>query len=254
MNRRLLSAKWVVTHLVVVALTVSFVLLGMWQLDRLEERRETNRVGSSRFAAEPVAFETLADAEPSTIEFRRVHVTGRVLGASEVLIRSQVHQGIAGYHLVVPVSNEAGSGVLINRGWVPMETEIGEIDHGTDEGGVVTIEGWAHLTQERPALGPADPAEGRLVVMNRIDIGRIQYQVEPEVDLADVYIVETGQAAAAPPFPLDPPDFEDEGPHLAYAVQWFGFAMILGIGYVFLMRRSLRQPGSTDLASSSTTS
>ncbi len=79
--------------------------------------------------------------------------------------------------------------------------------------------------------------------MNRVDIDRIEQQTDPGVDLADVYIVEMGEWGSSPPFPIDPPDFSDEGPHFAYAVQWFGFTAVLAIGYVFLTRRRLKTSG-----------
>jgi surfeit locus 1 family protein len=42
------------------------------------------------------------------------------------------------------------------------------------------------------------------------------------------------------PIPPSPPDFSDEGPHLAYAVQWFSFAVIGLVGYVLLLGRARR--------------
>jgi surfeit locus 1 family protein len=39
------------------------------------------------------------------------------------------------------------------------------------------------------------------------------------------------------PAPVDLPEFDDDGPHLAYAIQWFGFAVVALVGFYFLMRR-----------------
>ncbi len=239
MDRRLLGPKWIVAHLSVGVLAASFITLGLWQLDRLEERRETNRTGSERFSMEPVPFETIEDEDPESIEYRRVTVVGRALSTSEVLVRSQVHLGTAGYHLIVPISHRGDAGVLVNRGWVPLGTEVGTTHHGQDLSMWLKVEGWIHLTQERPAIGPQDPPDGILSVMSRVDIERVQQQTDPSVDIADVYIVEIGEWGSEPPFQVEPPDFADEGPHLVYAVQWFGFTAVLAVGYVFLARRRL---------------
>jgi cytochrome oxidase assembly protein ShyY1 len=40
---------------------------------------------------------------------------------------------------------------------------------------------------------------------------------------------------------LPPPEFSDEGSHLAYAIQWFGFTLTGVIGYWFLIRKTLAQ-------------
>lgn len=243
MDRRLLSPKWLIAHTFVGLLAAVFFFLGSWQLDRLEERRETNRIGAERLAMEPVPFETIEHEDPETIEYRRVTVTGRVLNQREVLIRSQTYLNTAGYHLILPISHRGAAEVLINRGWVPLGTEVGMTDHDIAGDLTITVEGWIHLTQERPSLGPEDSREGTLTVMNRVDIDRIQQQTNPRVDIADVYIVETEEQETGPPFAVDPPDFSDEGPHLSYAVQWFGFTAVLAIGYVFLARRRLKTSG-----------
>ena len=243
MVHRALSPKWVTAHVLVAALAGAFVFLGMWQLDRLGERRATNRIVDERFSMTPIPFGQIEGAEPESIEFRRVTLTGRPLGDEGVLIRSQVYLGTAGYHLIVPVSHRGGAAVLVNRGWVPLGTELGTIDHGLDANMNITVEGWVSLSQERPVLGPSDPPSGDLSVMNRVDIERIGQQLNPRLNLANVYIVEMGDQGSGPPVPLGPPDLDDEGPHLGYAVQWFGFTAVLVIGYVFLARSRLRVSG-----------
>lgn len=240
MLRRAFSPKWVAAHLIVVVVAATFVALGMWQLDRLQERRGMNRMAAERLAMEPVPFDQIENEDPESIEFRPVTVEGRPLAGDEVLIRSQVYLGIAGYHLIVPVSYRGGTAVLVNRGWVPLGTEVGSFDHGVDDNMNITIQGWISPTQERPPLGPTDPESGDLTIMNRVDIDRIRAQLTSGSDLADVYIVETGEQGSGPPFPIGAPDVDDEGPHLGYAVQWFGFTAVLVIGYVFLARRRLR--------------
>jgi cytochrome oxidase assembly protein ShyY1 len=107
--------------------------------------------------------------------------------------------------------------------------------------GEVTVEGWVRPTQQRQALGPADPEDGRLVAMNRVDINRIQDQVP--FDLAPVYLSMLGDQETGQPILAAAPTFEDEGPHLGYAIQWFGFTVIGIVGYSMLIRRSARRSG-----------
>ena len=76
---------------------------------------------------------------------------------------------------------------------------------------------------------------GEQPVFNRVDIGRIGEQTS--YDLAAVYMVAAGEEDIELPVPVDPPDFTNEGSHLAYAVQWFGFAGVGLVGFYFLMRR-----------------
>lgn len=101
------------------------------------------------------------------------------------------------------------------------------------------VEGWIDLTEERGALGPTDPSAGRLVVLNRVDIARIQQQVPYQ--LLPIYLNPADEEELGLPVAVAPPMFDDEGPHLAYSIQWFSFTLIGIIGYFFLMRRTVQR-------------
>lgn len=257
MDRRLLRPRWLAAHGVVLVVGAAFLLLGFWQLGRLEERQEQNAVLSGRFDEDPMSLESvIADAEDdlSAIDYRRTVVTGTYDPANEVLIRSQVYLASSGFHVITPLVDPSGQAVLVNRGWVPLALDSVPVGDAPPPTGEVTVEGWVQLSQKRPALGPEDPAEGRLATLNRVDIERIQAQID--YPLAPVYLVEIGAQGTELPVPLDLPDFTDEGPHFAYAMQWFGFAVVLFVGYFFLARHRLARPqeDSGTRAKSSTTS
>ncbi len=223
---------------------VVFVNLGFWQLRRLDERRLANAVGESRFGADPVPFETLigaAGTDLDSLEYRRATATGIFHSEDEVLIRSQVHLGVAGFDVITPLVDPDGLAILVNRGWVPLDFDRVPVSAAPPPAGMVTVEGWIHPTQPRQALGPKDPAEGRLVALNRVDVDRIAQQVPYQ--LAPVYIVEIGVDANQIPIPVDLPIFDDEGPHLGYAIQWFSFTLIGLIGYAALIRRAAKRSG-----------
>lgn len=226
--------KWVISAVSVVLLAAVFVRLGIWQLDRLDQRRTTNAIGTERIEASPVdLFQALDDTMPEDLEYRHVTVTGEFATDEEVLIRSQTYLGSAGFHVITPLVSDDGA-VLVNRGWVPLGLDVPPVEQAAPAGGEVTVEGWVHLTQTRGAIGPVD-APGHLDVFNRVDVGRIQEQVTAL--LAPVYVVAMGERSDSLPVPVSPPDFQDEGPHLSYALQWFGFALIATIGFFFLWRR-----------------
>ena len=228
--------------MVVVALAILFISLGFWQLRRLDERQLENTVGESRFEDEPVDLGLLLDAsgeEQDTLEFRRATATGEFQPDDEVLIRSQVHQGVAGFHVITPLLGEGGTAVLVNRGWVPLDADQVPVTAAPPPEGTVTVTGWVRPTQARGALGPSDPEEGRLVTMSRVDIDRIQQQVPYELE--PVYLSLLDDLEGDLPVVAQPPSFADEGPHLAYAIQWFSFALIGLVGYFFLIRRAARR-------------
>ena len=238
--KEILTPKWIAAHVVVVVTAIVFINLGFWQLDRLEERQLENQISESRYTAPPDDLSVLLAAvgdDLESLEYRRATVTGAYEPERELLTRSQVYRDQAGFHVVTPLVAEDGGAVLVNRGWVPLPLDTPPIAEAAPPSGEVTVTGWIRPTQTRPALGPTDPAGGVLDVMSRIDIERIQQQVP--YDLAPVYLVLEGDGGDELPVALPPPEFSDEGSHLAYAIQWFGFTLTGVIGYWFLIRKAL---------------
>ncbi len=216
--------------IVVVALAGLFTYLGLWQLNRHNERIAENAEASVQLGKSPVPIQELSESSPRDVEFRRVTVEGQWNTDEEILIRSQVHLGQAGFHVITPLEFGGGA-VLVNRGWVPLTMDTTPVDADPTAG---KIEGWVRLSQERAWLGREEPP-GELTVFNRVDVNRIQQQVT--ADLIDFYIVHELPDEGQLPAPVDLPAFEDDGPHLAYAIQWFGFALVGLIGFGFLARR-----------------
>ena len=247
MSRLLRSPRWLLGHVLVVAVCILFINLGFWQVRRLEERRLENVVTANRLAADPVAIEELvtgAGTDLDSLEFRGVEVTGVLEPNEEVLVRSQVHEGAAGWHVISPLVLPDGRAVLVNRGWVPLEMDSVPVP-ATPVTGPVTITGWVNLTRIRQTGGATEPT-GRLTHIARVDIDRLQQQM-PFV-LLPVYVVadETGETF---PIAVARPDATDEGPHLLYAIEWFSFTLISLVGYFFLLRRAVRRSSVVDRGS-----
>jgi cytochrome oxidase assembly protein ShyY1 len=240
---------WIVSHLVVLAIVVAFVNLGMWQLRRLDEVRDRNAHLAERIAADPAPIEDLVpagDDSGSRAEDHRVTATGRYRPDEAVLIRGRSLDDRPGSWVVVPLELPDGRVVAVNRGWIRNDgrfTEVPEEYRAVPEGDVA-IEGLLHATQERGALGASDPADGVLRSMARVDLDRLDQQVDG--DLLPVWVQLTAAERGAPdPSPelLDPPITNDEGPHLSYAIQWGIFTVIALVGYPLILRRAARDRG-----------
>lgn len=220
--------------MVALALFILFVNLGLWQLRRLEVRQLDNLVAASRAAAESLPLEIAlgaAGAIPESLADRHVTAEGTFDAFGEVLIRSQVEGGQAGFHVVTPFHLESGPVVLVNRGWVPLDMGSVPVLASPPEG-VVEIEATVRVDESRPGSPTGTPP-----IFNRVDIEAIGGG-----EALPVYLVLGGDRNNRLPIPLPPPDFSSEGNHLLYAIQWFSFALIGLIGYLFLLRRA-RQTG-----------
>ena len=201
MYRFLLKPRWIAFHVLVLALMVTMVNLGFWQLRRLDERRIANHEISDRTAATVVSTAELP-TDPHAAEWRRVTVSGVWDPAGQVLIRNRSLDGQPGLHVVTPLRDRDGHAVLVNRGFIPLAEEA---DPPAPATGPVTIVGRVRVTQQRGSLGPRDPATGTLTTLNRVDVTRIQQQ--SAVTLAPFYLelITEDPTPATAPAPLPCP-------------------------------------------------
>lgn len=238
--RRMFSRRWLLTTLLVFLGTALCIRLGIWQLDRLEQRRAFNAQVTSMRAMPLLDLNSEDAGAIATMEWRAVTVSGEYDFANQVAIRNQYYRDQYGYHLLTPLLS-SGTAVLVDRGWIPADGNSSPADwRKYDEPGVVTVTGQIRLGQGKPAFGgvaDAPPADGSpLWVWNNGDLERIALQmpypiyavyIQPNIDPAD----------ETPPIPYQPEVELTEGPHIGYAFQWFTFATILFAGYPFFLRK-----------------
>ena len=252
--RRVLSSpRWLVLAVVMAFLLPLSVRLGFWQVDRLEERRESNAIWATRLAAEPVPLEVIlssGDTLPSEQRrYLRVEAEGAFLAEEQVLVRNRSLDGQSGNWVVTPLELAGGEVVAVVRGWVPQGVTDPFDPVVAPPTGDVVIEG-VLVPGERPvAFGPTDPDEGRLERFALLDLERLGDQVDRP--LGTEYLQQTSFEASLDLAPelLELPDIDDEGSHLAYAIQWFSFALIGTVGFVALLRREAARLRRIDAAS-----
>jgi surfeit locus 1 family protein len=242
MYRFLLRPRWIAFTAVVVTVIVVMINLGLWQLRRLDERREFNDTVAARIDQPAVDLDDLVppeagvgDDELAAVEWRTVDASGHYLPDEELRVVNRSQLGRAGDNVVTPLLLDDGRVLLVARGFVPLDTEPAAAPTGD-----VTIEGRLRRSEVRRTAALSDPDEGDLTVAQRIDIPRLADQLPGDVvpmyvELAGSDPPESGDF----PEPITEPSL-GEGPHLSYAVQWFLFSVLVAIGWVLAVRRSRR--------------
>jgi len=236
---KMFQRKWLLATLFVFAGTALCIRLGIWQLNRLEQRRIFNHQVESMRAMPMLDLNEDQPGEISKMEWRAVKVQGEYDFANQVALRNQYNGDQYGYHLMTPLLLD-GTAVLVDRGWIPADGNSASADwRKYDEPGVINIAGQIRLGQTKPALGGVMdvlPENGtRLAVWNNADLERIASQLPYPV--LPVYIQpKAGENHTEPPIPFQPTIEITEGPHMGYALQWFTFATILFVGYPFFLR------------------
>lgn len=253
--RFVITPKWIARHVAVVLLVAGMLALLVWQLDRRQEKREYKHLVEAREAQAPVEVGSLlpvglhlGDAGVDDVLYRPVVAEGTYRAGSTVVVENRTgSDGSPGGWALTPLDLGEGRSVLVNRGFVPLDAD-GEVVAPAPPTGTVRVTGLLFPTQRRGDFGPTDPKTGVLAVVARVDLARIDAQVDG--DLLPAYVQLTTSDPAEPPVPTGAaavealgPIHPSEGPHFSYAVQWAIFSTIAAGGYVLLLRKVAREEG-----------
>lgn len=226
-----MRSPWLFLTLAIVT-TLVCARLGFWQLGRLADRRQANAVALSARTASAIVL-------PGPIfpaEGRRVTATGDFDLEHELVLRARANGGAPGVEIATPL-RLAGhdTALIVIRGFVPSDDAM-SVDLGAiRESGVRTIHGITFPIASEPDSGAPIARQGA-TTWRRLDLAALRKSLPYPVYPVALW-QERDSGMTGMPIRIGAPALSD-GPHLNYALQWFGFAVIFGIGgAVFSFRR-----------------
>ncbi|PSL03644.1 cytochrome oxidase assembly protein ShyY1 [Haloactinopolyspora alba] len=239
MYRFLASRRWLVRTIAGILLVLVCVRLGIWQLDRNEQRTAHNDVVEANVDDDAVPIDRLAApgaALADDDQWRTVQVTGRYDTDNALILRLRPVNGVPGVHALTPLVTDDGNAVLVDRGYVASEgTRDDEVPIPPPPEGRVTVTGRARTSETGQGTG-GDAARGDI---RYVDIAGIAETMP--YPLYGAWIERTAQdPAGSGELRTIPAPETESGPHLSYAVQWFLFAVVGVSGYVLLVRAEAR--------------
>ena len=229
--------RWAFMTAFVVALGFTFVNLGQWQLDRLDQRRDRNASTAEHENAPIQSFEE-AFGQPilDSDQWQRVEVRGTFLADKQLQARYRSFDGKTGWELVTPLQTAGGQVVLVDRGFVerPAGQDFPKV-FPAPPAGEVHVVGYVRRN-EQGNTNQMTPTENTVRLINSDTLTQ-----ELGLPLVNGYLslIEVTPAQSAELVPITPPP-PTEGPHWSYAMQWFAFTAIAGVGLVILIRNDIK--------------
>jgi len=234
--------RWVPTLLLALPIPL-FVALGLWQLDRAEQKRALATALAERAAQPTYRIEGMV-ADGEGLRYRRIEAMGAFDADRQFLVEGRREGGKTGFHVITPLRMaDSGPLLLVNRGWIPADprgeptpapvpqgtlTLIGEAEVPSPpalalHGGEGAAKGWGarwpYLTLELFAATVDDPVQPLVMLLDpESPAGFVRHWTRP---VPNVWM------------------------HQGYAAQWFAFALIALVLYVRLSfeRTSRREDG-----------
>jgi len=227
--------------LLAVVLATACTFLGRWQWNRHVHRDAAIRLVQTNYDADPVPLTdllpTVDDALDPAKVWHPVTVTGRYDVDGTVLLRNRPVNSQPGFHVLVPLVQDDGSTLVVDRGWVAWDADAsGEVDVPAPPAGEVTVT--ARLRPQEVASTRSAPA-GQVQAINVDQV--LAAGGDSELDAYTAYgaLVSESPTAATALGPLPTPS-TDPGSHLSYAFQWWTFGIGALVGFGWMARREIR--------------
>lgn len=228
-----------------VALTFAafFGILGMWQLDRHEQRQDINSLIEQRTQVAP---RTLSDLriefgdDRDALAHRLTVVDGTYRPQDEFVSVGRAFGTLVGSMVMTPLDLDDGSTLIVVRGIIPADTSGPPFEGYEVPRSRVVLEGRLDDGEARSRIDEPDPPTGHLESLSRVDLEYIDTWIDGDV-LPFSLLLDTQTPVNVGSTAVPVPSEElDEGSHLGYAVQWFAFAAIAIGGLLGLLYRAGR--------------
>ena len=216
------------TVLALPVLTV-LIVLGTWQVQRLQWKNELIETRASRVGAVPVEItEALAAAvDLADIEYRPITLTGELRNDRAMILLNRVRDTRVGGHLIAPLELANGLGtVMVDRGWMSLP-DLRAFNAASTP---VTLDGFVRLYTAPGYFVPENDAAGN----NWFFMHEAEMLAAANLTGPVGLYVQAGPNATPPgTFPAGSvPDVRLRNSHLEYAVTWYALAAVLVVIFI----------------------
>ena len=205
--------------------------LGVWQIDRGYNKKELENTFLER-QSQPVK-EIKYNAFLETDLYRNVVLEGRYLD-NTFLLDNRINNGKPGLKVFSPFETTNSSLVLVSRGWIELK----------DRSNLPMIKSSKNILKIQGVLRP----ESKDFVLENEEMNKKNNPILVQtINLSELsnflgkplspYILELSELSESAFVKTWQPINLSSFRHFGYAVQWFGLAIVLIVGYVFFLRK-----------------
>ena len=230
-----------------IALFISFISLGIWQVQRRAWKLDLIERVNQRVYSQPVALPGPSEwpsITRDTHEYLPVQVQGQWMHGRSVLTQAVTELG-AGFWLLTPLQQADGTQLLVNRGYVPAAQRKAWVEKiaaasRAPEGAEVAVTGLLRLSEpDGGFMRKNAPAEERWHSRDVAAIAQAQNLQQAVPFFIDAKSEPESTADAWPRAGMTVIQFTNT--HAVYALTWFGMALMVVGAAVLVVRYEKRK-------------
>ncbi|MDO3387745.1 SURF1 family protein [Gilvimarinus sp. SDUM040013] len=222
------SLKWTPSTPLLIFTALFFpvlIALGVWQLDRADEKQQMETLLNERQSNAPVAINGRALIDPYT----RIIAEGEFDNSRLWLVDNRQRGGRPGYEVVQPFILSSGPEVLVNRGWVVAPSTREELPVVNLVAGRQMLFGSVAVVSDHPMLSAQTDSDAWPKIITQI----VPEQMIAGDHTVTEYYVRIDAASVGALRTEWQPINMSASKHTGYAVQWFAMALALFILSIF---------------------
>ena len=212
-----------------------FVYLGLWQLQRAEEKQQMLDTQQVQSHQQPLRW---SPGHILPVQYQSVRVRGTALPVL-LLLDNQHQQHLLGYDMIVPVLLDANQVVLIDYGWIAGDPSRATYPSMPIPQGRLNLIGQAYYPSNKSwLLGSAvEYPRAGVFLLERMDVNSLRDLLHKSVYPFMIRLQPKGHQSLVRDWPVIS---MSPTRHYGYALQWFVMAVVLVILYVALnMKKKL---------------
>lgn len=228
-----------------VLITLAMLRLGVWQLDRAQEKNllveQRDALASDKQVDLDQLISELSVSALANQRYRSVFLEGRYISEGPLFIDGRVQNNRVGYDVYSVFETNAGHLVLLNRGWVYAGSSREVLPYVPEPSLATKMYGRLNV------LAPAPPMWNERYPAQTGSV----WQYFPTEDLTAQYgqnlvpmVVELAPELEASGLSIQWTAADDSGVamHKGYAFQWFSMALAFVIACLVLLIKSIKRP------------
>ena len=226
----------VISTIVILVAVVIMSSLGVWQLQRAEEKSLRIEQIEKRKAEDPLSLGELLKSSDDIRDFP-FQLYGKIDPHRYFLVDNRQFQGQVGYEVLAPVQTNEGL-ILVNLGWVKGTKYRANLPDVSLPKGTLFFQGIVSLPDLNPMISETALADDSWPkVIQQIDLALLEsFLQEPLLGFVMLLSPESEEGFVREWQPVAMPPEK----HLGYAIQWFGLALASLLVYIFAVRSKLK--------------